>query len=274
MSEIATPGEIPVCTWVRMDLHGFPPNFIGFTYVDREAGLSAKGGSQDDADVVEKPLHTVRLPIPGLPCTPLSEAEISQLGLPAMPSWVEECYGPQPAPGTVWGRWRHHPQLAGRFHPQFPDNLQVIVHDGGPRRTNRHPELAWVRVTGDEQDVFVGRLLNRPHQLATVSEGNEIQFVVPAGSPHPLMVTPKYLSERSDWVIQPCNKCGLSELFDAPSDLIKVIFPNAPAGTMVAFSSFCSACGGAQVVQHKSLPPGQAPPKPGRNAKKWWQIWR
>ncbi len=274
MSETATPGEIPVCAWVRMDMQGFADDFIGFTYVDPQAGLSAKGSDKDDKDLVEKPSMTVRLSIPGPPCTPLSAAEISQLKLPAMPSWVETFYGPQPLAGKVWGTWRRHPQLAGRIHPQFPDDLQVIVHDGGPRLTQRRPELIWVRVTGDEQDVFVGRLLNRPHQLITVSEGDQIQFVIPPKSQHPLMVTSKYLSERGDWVIHPCNKCGLTELFDAPSDLLKVIFPNAPADKMAAFSSFCVACGGAQVVERKGPREDAATAMPGREATKWWQIWR
>ena len=38
---------IPVCAWVSMRLPGFP-HFIGFTYVDSEAGLSAKGGNLED----------------------------------------------------------------------------------------------------------------------------------------------------------------------------------------------------------------------------------
>jgi hypothetical protein len=32
-------------------------------------------------------------------------------------------------------RWRDDPLLKGRFHPDFPDDLQVVVHDGGPRLT-------------------------------------------------------------------------------------------------------------------------------------------
>src|SRR5215471_14876033 len=35
--------------------------------------------------------------------------------------------------GTANMNWREHPLLKSRFHPEFPDDLQVIVHDGGPR---------------------------------------------------------------------------------------------------------------------------------------------
>jgi hypothetical protein len=44
--------------------------------------------------------------------------------------------------------WRGDPDLVGRFHPEYPDNLQVVVHDGEPRRTGRGTEACWVRVTG------------------------------------------------------------------------------------------------------------------------------
>jgi hypothetical protein len=194
-------------------------------------------------------------------------------------------FGPQPLAGTEWGAWRRHPRLIDRFHPDYADDLEVVIHDGGPRLTDRRPELAWVRVTGVEGDVFVGRLLNRPKQLVTVSEGAKIRFVSPEGSKHPLMVTSKYLSERADWVIDPCNKCGLTELFDAPSDLIRVVFPNIPAGAaMTEFTSFCALCGGVQVVRCEGDPREpirEAEPRepisaeaPGGQPRPWWRFWK
>ena len=125
--------------------------------------------------------------------------------------------------------WRQHPRLRGRFHPDYPDDLQVLVHDGGPRITENRPELVWVRVIGNDHDVFVGAVLNQPHQLESITQASQIRFIVPDGGEHPLLVTPKYLQERPDWIIQPCHKCGLSELFDAPSDLMRVVFPNSRA---------------------------------------------
>jgi hypothetical protein len=279
---------IQVCAWVRMRLPGMP-TFIGFTYVDPEAGLSAKGGNSDNSNLGERPDTIIRLPIPGIACEVLTHEEIAGMGLPRMPAWVEH-YGPQPLAGKIWGEWRRHPSLQGRFHPDFPDDLQVIVHDGGPRLTKRRPELAWVRVSqgNGEDDVFHGRLLSQPKQLETVSEGDEIQFVAPEGGEHPLMVTSKYLCERPDWVIGPCRKCGLTELFDAPSDLIRVVFPNIPPGAVLrAFTAFCGICGGAgvQLVRHKSAPPEIERPVPPADPapaavgvasdqpKSWWRFW-
>lgn len=148
--------------------------------------------------------------------------------------------------------WREHPKLRGHLSAEHPDDVQVIAHDGGPRITQHKPELVWVTVTGCDNDVFTGRILNRPDQLSSVSEGSEIRFVVPDSGEHALMATDKYLCERSDWIIHPCQQCGLSELFDAPSDLMQVAFPDAPPGSvMEMLTAFCGACGGIQIVQHK-----------------------
>ncbi len=160
---------------------------------------------------------------------------------------MKEFYGPQPEPGTEWGAWRRHPGLRGLFHTECPDDLQVVVHDGGPRMSTHPGELVWVRITGVQGDVFRGQLLNQPHNLKSVRLGETIQFVVPTGGKHPLMVTEKYLRERANWVVHPCSKCGLSELFDAPSDLISKIFPDIPADAKLGmFTTFCPLCGGVQ----------------------------
>jgi hypothetical protein len=267
---------IPTGTWIQMNLPGFP-TFIGFTYVDPEAGLSAKGGPRDDSDLAERPSMTVRLPMPGVASKALSLEEIERLRLPDTPTWVEEFYGPQPKPGTKWGIWRQHPSLRGRFHPESPDDLQVVVHDGGPRMSEHPAELVWVRVTGVEGEVFCARLLNQPHNLQSVRLGDTIQFLVPTGGKHPVMVTEKYLRERANWIVHPCRKCGLSELFDAPSDLISKIFPDIPADAELSmFTTFCPLCGGVQGAELRGSSSADAPPahEPERSKKKWWQFWQ
>ncbi len=58
-----------------------------------------------------------------------------------------------PSEDQVVGKpWRSDPLLEGRFHPEYPDDLQVIVHDGGPRLTKNAPELMW----GCAADTWVG----------------------------------------------------------------------------------------------------------------------
>src|SRR5690348_7224565 len=142
-------------------------------------------------------------------------------------------------------QWRAHPKLRERFHPDYPDDLQVIVHDGGPRLSANPPEAVWVTVVGVEGEVFRGRVLNQPHNVQSVRQGSEIEFIVADGAEFPVMVADKHLRERGAWVIHPCERCGFTELFDAPSDLIRIVFPNLPAGAeMSGCTTFCPLCGG------------------------------
>lgn len=169
--------------------------------------------------------------------------------------------------------WRTHPQLKGRFPPEHPDDLQVIVHDGGPRITDKRPEAVWVTVTDGDENTFAGRVLNQPTQLRTIQKGQQIRFIMPLGGEYPVLVTDKYLSERPSWTIHPCQKCGFSELFDAPSDLMRVVFPNIPDdAVMEGFTSFCPLCGGVQMIELKKAA-GQASQTAPRT-KAWWQIWK
>ena len=151
--------------------------------------------------------------------------------------------------------WRNDPKLLGRFLPDYPDDLQVIIHDGGPRFTDKPPELVWVRVTGRESTAFRGTVLNQPSGLKTVKQGDSILFLACKDKKHhPFLIGDRYLQERGKWVIEPCNKCGFTELFDTPPDLIHKIFPNVPKdGTMEAFTTFCPLCRGVQVVHQPGL---------------------
>ncbi len=74
--------------------------------------------------------------------------------------------------------WRNHLKLRGRLHAEYPDDVQVIVHDGGPRMTDRRPEAVWVRIVAVEGDVFTGVALNEPRQLTSVRQGDRVQFIV------------------------------------------------------------------------------------------------
>jgi hypothetical protein len=171
----------------------------------------------------------------------------------------------------VANEWREHPQLQGRFHPEYPDDLQVYVHDGGPRLSPHPAEAVWVTVTAVDGDTFRGRVLNQPHNLTSVKLGDEVRFMVAAGARHPVMVTDKYRRERPAWAITACNKCGFSELFDAPSDLIRVVFPNQPGGQMVAFTAFCPLCGGVQLVKAADAEKAEKAAAPAKRP--WWRFW-
>ena len=154
--------------------------------------------------------------------------------------------------------WKNHPNLPAQFSSDGSDELQVIAHDGGATMTDRRPELVSVRVTAFDGEVFTGRVLHQPIQLRTVHLGQQIRFIFPDGATQPVMVTEKYLLERPAWTIEPCEKCGFSELFDAPSDLIRLAFPNARnSSTIHTFKCCCPRCGGTLKVLAK--PPTAAP---------------
>jgi len=169
--------------------------------------------------------------------------------------------------------WRKHPALQGRLRPDHPDDLQVIVHDGGPRITDRKPELMWVTISAYEGDHFAGKVLNQPEQLETIRQGEEIYFLVPKSGQYPDRISREYLKERPHWIIHPCQQCGFSELFDAPSDLIKAVFPDLPDdAVMEAFTVFCGMCGGVQLIQHKDAVLDQSSMR--ASPRKWWQFWK
>ena len=243
----------PVGVWVRLK----DPKYAGaawFTYIDPEMGLNAATDNFIGPDA--SPAFVVaRWPQNWTTGELITAAEIAELALPARPKWLES-YGPQPAPGTLWGTWRNDPKFEGKFHPEYSDDLQVLVHDGGPRRTNHRPEVIWVRVTEQKDDVYHGIALNQPQHLESLKQNSRIKFIVPSGGALPLMVTEKYLAERANWIIYPCKKCGFSEVFDAPSDLHKAIIPEAPEMEIpVSFTSRCVQCGeGFQVLHNKAFP--------------------
>ena len=148
-----------------------------------------------------------------------------------------------------------HPKLRGRFHRESPDDLQVIIHDGGQRVTDRLPELVWVRLTGCQGEVFAGVVLNKPDHLQSVVRGSQILFIVPEGGPYPLQVTPQYLQERPHWrLLAPCGKCGLTELFCPPSELLAASFPSITVDQLnqgFTFTTRCCLCGDGIVVRIK-----------------------
>ncbi|HUJ63069.1 MAG TPA: hypothetical protein VLX92_31440 [Kofleriaceae bacterium] len=249
----------PFGHWVMIDRLPDEP-LIVFVYLDPRAGPSAKGGLSSERDLATMPSRTVRLS-PALKLTELAPAEVAAHNLPARPIWLDH-YGPQPDPDAPWHR---DPLLEGKFHAQYPDDVQTFVHDGDPRRTRRGPELCWVRILKIERaptrrltasdfepsrHVYIGELLNQPHTLQSVKRGDRIKLISVHGLPHPLHVTDEYLREREQWTITPCNKCGASECFDPPSVMAKVRFPDAPVDAQpIKFTSFCSHCGGIQELE-------------------------
>jgi hypothetical protein len=227
--------QLPEPPWTELE------PFVGFVYLDAQAGLSAKGGRAGDPAHAAQPSLTVRLPI-GVPARVLTGDEAAARGLPVAPGWLAG-FGPQPATDAPW---RVDPALRGRFHPQWPDDLQVLLHDGESRRTGKRTELCWLRVDAVEDSEarrYAGTLMHPTHQLATVKLGDHVAFLAAPGGKHALMVTAAYVAERADWTIEPCPSCGLREGLDPPSVMARTRFPDAGDAVPEMFSAHCAMCG-------------------------------
>lgn len=253
--------------WVELRLaweHDEP--FIGFVYLDDVAGLSARGDRASLSTLSTFPAVTVRLPMP-LPWRVLGADEVVRLALPAEPAWLVH-YGRQPDPSAPW---RHDPIISAHTHESFVNDVQVLVHDGEPRRTRVQPEQCWVRMLsavplpprtlvydakdakmdaaafaaryGAKRYVYGGTLMNKPNHLTTVSEGDEIHFISADGIGKPLLVTGRYLDELPAWSFRPCNKCGMIDTLDPPSVMAKTRFPDLAENQVTSFTSFCANCG-------------------------------
>ncbi len=237
----------PIGSWSRISLPQMG-TIIAFVYVDPEAGVSAKGGP-DGSDVANASLMTVRWPVSS-PWVALNDEECRARSLPAVPLWLQS-YGPQPLPNPPW---RSDPLLRGRFVDGYPDDLQVLVHDGEPRRTGIQPEACFVQIIGSEPGpsrnltymaevakvsetdfskqhqnnglVYVAKLLNAPHHLKTLQKGDTLRVLAGGWRHPPIHVTPEYLAERALWRIQPCSLCSFSECLDPPSTMIPTRFPD------------------------------------------------
>jgi hypothetical protein len=178
--------------------------------------------------------------------------------------------------------WRHDPLLVGRFHPKHLDDLEVVVHDGGPRVSAIPPELMWVRlhaavlIPGSAWRAYRGLLLSEPHRLPNLNAGGEILVLPAKGSPHPIRTSARYLVERAEYDVVPCAKCGFSELFDPPSALIAKIFPNLPEGSLMErFATFCAICGGVQeVVACEGGEQAESDMDMTNPPERWWKDWK
>ncbi|MEM6926361.1 MAG: hypothetical protein AAF602_05505 [Myxococcota bacterium] len=147
---------LPLSAWVQVG------ETVAYTYVDPQQGASAQWRS-------EGVLHVRRVPLEPAGLVVLRDERRRELGLPDVPAWIE-AYGPQPLPGTRWGGWRTDPRLAGRFHPDYPDDVQVLVGGGGLPF-----EGVWMSLRQCDDTGCTGALLNQPTKVP-LSLGQPIRF--------------------------------------------------------------------------------------------------
>ena len=174
--------------------------------------------------------------------------------------------------------WRNNPIFKGKFHPEYPDDLQVLIHAGNPRFSGKRPEAVWVRITRNQDTVYFGNILNKPQFLDNLHQGDEISFLKVESAPFPFLISPNYVDDRKKWVISPCDKCGFAEMFEPPSKKVESFMKEnqiTEENVPIMMTTFCPLCGGAQILG-----------KIGTEAetklrdfklvakKRWWMFWK
>ena len=165
--------------------------------------------------------------------------------------------------------WRSDPNLKGRFHPEFPDDLQALFYDyeSIPRRPDR--EMMWVQLTRQvTAGVYEGTLLNQPNELTGVRQNDQVMIRVAPGMSYPVYLPTRAARDRDGWGAL-CQKCGFDMLPCPPAGLIDTQFPNRPEdgqGEMQMFTTRCWACGQTMMVWRWATDDeelrNQLPPKP------------
>lgn len=150
---------LPLGRWIEVQ------GQIAFTYVDAEQGPSAGW-------VDEKGFHVRRVSQEPAGARILDDAARVSAGLPEAPPWLG-AYGPQPTPGTRWGAWRADPRFAGRFHPEYPDDLRVVV--GAQTPDGFAFEVVWLSLRDCNTTSCRGALLNQPDRVP-LTRGQQLSF--------------------------------------------------------------------------------------------------
>lgn len=80
--------------------------------------------------------------------------------------------------------WRRHDSLQGKFHNEYPDDLEVLFGDVVTGKSER----MWVGVIAFDEKCseYLGVLLNSPDLIRTIREGDNVAFTVPHGVPYPV----------------------------------------------------------------------------------------
>ena len=172
--------------------------------------------------------------------TPLPPETITRLGLPLRPPWLKQFYGlPPDRP------WRDDPALAGRFHAQDPDDLEVTFFFPAAA------EHMWVRTTAHAPAIggYEVELLNTPFATGTgLATGAQVAYRVPTGAIGPVWVSPAVRSNLEHWSAK-CDSCGFDLLLEPAKDIIARQFPT-PLET-VAFTTRCPICGQGMMVEQR-----------------------
>jgi hypothetical protein len=141
-------------------------------------------------------------------------------------------------------QWHQDPALAGKFHPQMPDDIEAtFIHLG-----KKTLEKMWVRLEAAHAVGYVGQLLNTSHVEPAFAAGVRV-LVRPSRSHPPMLFVPQVAAQNLERWKSECSQCGFDLVFIAVAELVKMQFPNVPAGAeMQQFTTRCLMCRGTMHV--------------------------
>jgi hypothetical protein len=209
---------------------------LAFAYQDATGRPAARGGDTPQ-QAIERP-EFVALEA-GDRIEALDAAAVARLGLPARPRWLHVVTASHP--------WRHDPALAGRFHDDFPDDVQVRFYLAPP-----YGEDMWVSTFGVDLTVggYVGELLNTPKRDGTgLSPGSVVSYRAARADALPIWVSPAMRADFRAWSSL-CPACGFDFVVPAIADVIGPAFA-ARDQPHVIVGLECVICEGPLVVERR-----------------------
>lgn len=144
--------------------------------------------------------------------------------------------------------WRSDPALAGRFHPQAPDDLEALFFFVEARQV----EKMWVRLDAVDDEIggYSGNLLSTPYARgAGVAAGSRVAIRCTPGAGDPVWVSDATRANLRAWR-SPCEACGFDLLFEPVEVIASRQFPSAPPDwAPLAFTTRCPLCGGTMMAE-------------------------
>jgi hypothetical protein len=143
----------------------------------------------------------------------------------------------QPAAGP----WRTDPALAGKFNPQYPDDIEATFILMAEKKL----EKMWVRITEVVPVIgYRATLLNTSHFKPALAANTRV-MVRPSRSHPPMLWVPDgAAAENLKTHTSVCSKCGFDLIFIPIAELTKMQFPNIPAGSVLErMTTRCMMCG-------------------------------
>lgn len=237
--------------WIRAsDPSGSDRVFIGFTFVDPDAGLSARGAVIDWPATRETAIEAAEfpdttIPLAGLDPIALTPSELATLNLPQRPEWLEALAAPAFFSATDHP-WRDDPAMRDSGSDDNPDHFRASFYAW----PEPNVESLWVELRAADPAVggYNGVLLDEPESAEAPTLGSRVSIRVAPGAGAPVWVSPAMRANLARWSAR-CAACGFDMLM-TPAELISEQFPDAPDGCVpLVFTTPCDLCRGQVAVE-------------------------